>query len=471
MVVGRLLGLTVAAVVVITIWVQLAAFTRERVSQTEVKFFQEQTRELYLPGVESREEWTAGRSLVEAENWDRENGRCGDEAETCTLTLRFPPQPIWDSELVINGTRGVLDIEQPMTGEIDAGFKCLLADVVLQEDHWITSVEPLIDTFPDPNRPGSRYDVVHHMDLFFCELGVRTTRRYNLDDSFTCSHDSFIQNSLPLNVEGRLKKFLEMAIKELHPACFFGLVYDRGGESLSLGQDLGFLIGPSTSGSREIVVQSHYLAPKHYRERYTPVWDNSAFKITLRRVKREGREEKRDPIGLLAINDYGLKYPKGRVIQHSYAVPSSDLGEALTGDFADFGNEIQPVAVHLHGHFLTKSIWVDHMRGGKKVGEYGRKDEYRADGPDQSFFFLPQGDQERPLLRGDHLRVNCLVDTRPAENDVLYGVSHDTEMCAAIFIYKNHNPLSPLNYPKSNILSLCTDLRLCLGGYPKGQEE
>ena len=28
---------------------------------------------------------------MESENWDEERGRCGDEAETCSLTFRLPP--------------------------------------------------------------------------------------------------------------------------------------------------------------------------------------------------------------------------------------------------------------------------------------------------------------------------------------------------------------------------------------------
>ena len=94
---------------------------------------------------------------------------------------------------------------------------CVLADVVLREDHWITSAEPLSDTHPDPIKPGASFDLVHHRDFFFCEAGTSTTRRYSLDDPYVCSHDAFVQNSLPLNVKGRVRKFLEMTIPELHP--------------------------------------------------------------------------------------------------------------------------------------------------------------------------------------------------------------------------------------------------------------
>ena len=216
---GSLLAVAVGFVLAALVWVNVVGFVRERASQAQMDLYRHQTARLYSmeTGPQSRSRWTARRSLVESENWDEERGRCGDEAETCSLTFRLPPQPVWDSSRFVNRTAGILDITSPQTGEVDAGFVCVLADVVLREDHWITSAEPLIDSYPDPTKPGASFDLVHHMDFFFCEAGTSTTRRYSLDDPYVCSHDAFVQNSLPLNVKGRVRKFLEMTIPELHP--------------------------------------------------------------------------------------------------------------------------------------------------------------------------------------------------------------------------------------------------------------
>ena len=115
------------------------------------------------------------------------------------------------------------------------------------------------------------------------------------------------------------------------------------------------------------MLQAHYLAPLGFSEAYSPVWDSSGYKITLRRVRPRDSAagQGKHAVGLLALNDYGLNYPKGRSRHtHSYLIEEAALRDSLKGDFADFGGEVQPVAVHLHGHSLTKRIWIDHLRGG-----------------------------------------------------------------------------------------------------------
>ena len=98
---------------------------------------------------------------MEEGEWDEENGRC--VGDTCTVTIYVPPQPIWSEKKVINGTRGIIDIANPHTSKLDSCFHCVLADLAIKEDHFITRAEPLIDTFPDPFRPGEIFDTVHHV--------------------------------------------------------------------------------------------------------------------------------------------------------------------------------------------------------------------------------------------------------------------------------------------------------------------
>ena len=456
-----LVSTAIGVVLTVTIWVNTLELARHRTTASQVALFARETVSLAR---DDRREWTSRRSLVESENWDEANGRCGDAADFCTLTFRFPPQPIWESKVAINGTRGVLDITQPFSGKTDAGFACLLGDAVLGEDHWITKAEPLIDAFPDPTRgPGKTFDVMHHMDLFFCEGGVTTTREYAVHDPAVCSHDGFVQTAVPLSFDGYLRERFVEAMPKVSPACIFGAVYDRGAGPLTLPTDLGFLVGPSTSRAKEIIIQAHYLVPENY-DRVTeltgPVWDNSGYRITLRRTKTEG--EGRQPAGILGLNDYGLWYPKGEPrLHHSYEIGPEGFGEAVAGDFARYG-AIQPVAMHLHAHSMTKQIWIDHLRNGTKIGEYGRHDDFISNGSGQDFFLLPPEDRTRPLVRGDALRVNCVVDPSDAGTVTVYGVSHRTEMCSAIFVFKNHDPTIFGNFEMSNLISTCSDKKVCL---------
>ena len=124
------------------------------------------------------------------------------------------------------------------------------------------------------------------------------------------------------------------------------------------------------------------------------------------------------------------------------------ISSALAPNFQKFGS-IQPVAMHLHGHNRLKQIWVDHLRGEgeslEKIGEYGRIDEYHSHGRGQEWMVLPEADRQRPFLPGDMMRVHCIVHTMdipPVKNggiNIPYGVQHDTEMCAALMMYKNHD--------------------------------
>ena len=367
-------------------------------------------------------------ALLETENFDEENGRCLDASEECSLTFRFEPQPIWNANAVINGTAGVLNIPHPITGKVDAAFVCKLGGIKLSEDHWLTHAEAHIQKHPDPVNEGFEYDVVHHFNMFSCERGVSTRPDLDLDENMHCDQNLFMHSS---------------------PKCNYQMSYDKGAVKFGLPPDSGFLLGPSNSYAREYLFQVHYLVPEHYDEimrRWGPVYDSSAYKITLRR--RASGE--RDPLGIIALNDMRIRYKPGRTTHHQYRVPYSDTLETLMkGDFDTFGS-VQPVAVHLHAHSTTKKIWVEHKRGYEKLGEYGRIDPYWANGPDQTFFLLPEQDRTRPLLRGDDLTVNCFVDTAGKSIDTLYGVSHQTEMCGIILVYRNHNYTSGDNYRESN---------------------
>jgi len=394
-----------------------------------------------------RSAWTSKVSSISAENFDEEKGACVEGASgPCTVVLRFPPQPVWHSDLSESGTKGVLNLEHPVTGAHDAGFVCALANLDLTEDHWITKVEPLIDQF---EVDGETVDLVHHLNTFFCDKAILETTEVDIDDVLVCSEDRFMQSRAPQNLNKVLKDAFEMSAgPSLGPACKqFGLVYDRGAQAFTLPEDVGLKVGPSTAMAQALALQIHYLVPENLTQ---PLWDHSGFRITLEKVE-EAAEPKRTPAALVAFNDFGLYYPKDTYTHHQYPISGEELTHTLKGDFSRFGS-IQPIAAHLHAHFLTKAIWVDHLRDGVKVGEYGRKDPFNGHSADQSFFLLPDEDTRRPLLPDDSLEINCIVNTTGAPYDITYGVAHNTEMCAVIMLYREHDPMAADNFEHANMV-------------------
>merc|ERR1712157_464756 len=193
----------------------------------------------------------------------------------------------------------------------------------------------------------------------------------------------------------------KMYTSSSQPTCIFGPVHDKGATVFELPSDLGFKIGPSTLRAREIALQVHYLVPPDFDTKYSPVWDTSGYRLTLKRVRvqqqqqqqqqqqspyqEEAEEGKITALGILTLNDYGLNYPHGvRNYTHVYTVDAETLVSFCRGDFEEFGN-IQPVAVHLHAHSTTTALWVDHLNEeGEKVGEYGRIEAYHAHSEDQN---------------------------------------------------------------------------------------
>ena len=248
--------------------------------------------------------------------------------------------------------------------------------------------------------------------------------------------------------------------------CFqIFLSFPKGATTFDLLEDGGILVGPSALKASELVLQAHYLVPPRFEQNYEPVWDTSGFRITLEKVnktRKKQNQKEREPLSFFVLNDYGLNYPQGHTnYSHSYDVEWRALEDTCRGDFEEFGS-IQPVAAHFHAHATTTTMWVDHINAeGKKIGEYGRIEDYEGHSTDQDYFFLPEEDQKRPLLPGDSLRVHCVVDTSEAPHDILFGVGVNTEMCETTFVYKNHNPSNPNNFVDSNLISICTDWARC----------
>ena len=92
-----LVSTAIGVVLTVTIWVNTLELARHRTTASQVALFARETASLARDDSSSRtaslargdrREWTSRRSLVESENWDEANGRCGDGADFCTLTFR-----------------------------------------------------------------------------------------------------------------------------------------------------------------------------------------------------------------------------------------------------------------------------------------------------------------------------------------------------------------------------------------------
>ena len=333
------------------------------------------------------------------------------------------------------GRRGVLHISGP-TGETDAGFSCV-AQPIEEGPAWIVGWEPLIDATHGE-------DVVHHMDVFLCHRSV--TEKWDLGDADVCSTDAFMLNYLETIRPGRPKKGVGSEVtramrdarrkptKNQLSGCNLFLAYDKGAVRYMLPEGYGFEIGPGTASEHRIVLQNHFLVPSGWGSR--GVRDSSGMRLFL-------TDKRPDHIVAgFAMNDFGLQIPPSLPAYHYSFEMSAGilLRSPLVYDLKspENGKGVRFVAAHLHAHNLARRMWIDHMRGGVKVGEVARIDEYSGYGPDQTFFHVLN--PSAPLFEvGDGLVVNCVFNSTEILDTTQYGVSHGTEMCAAFVVYAYHD--------------------------------
>ena len=366
--------------------------------------------------------------------YDDALGRCPGGQARCWRDCTIDGVPVWAGER--DGRRGVLDIEGP-SGVRDAGFACRAMPMNLAADHWITGFAPLYDR---------ERDLVHHMDIFLCDREVE--RYHRLDDPEVCSQDKFMPQDAPDGLSGAAMLVYGMLNPQApaaraHSCHQVALVFDKDAEAYHIPAGKGIKVGPNTAESHVVVIQNHYLVPPGF-DHDAGLLDSSGMRVFLT------TEPPGEDVGLFALNDFSLAVPPRRPRhRHTYTMAADRLAAVLAAEFATVG-EVRLVAAHLHMHGAGREIWVDHLRGAEKLGEYGRKMAYTGYGPDQTFFDLPPADAARPFRPGDTLRLTCVFENA-GETTIKYGVSHGTEMCAAIFLYAPHLPGS--EHPRNNMVS------------------
>jgi hypothetical protein len=316
----------------------------------------------------------------------------------------------------------------------------------------------LVDFKPVVTRlQGLTFDdsVVHHMDVFLC---TEELAQFDLS-----------RQDVP-GMEGTGGGV---------PCDGLAFAYDRDGKALTLPDHVGIAVGKGTPYSR-IAIEWHYLLGRkgtndlNFKDHFT---DHSGIVFT---VTPDIRQHNAAVFGWI---DGDMKLPPGKArYKHTITTSAGKLDQVLEKDLQKYG-EVHPVAVHLHMHNHGRAAWIDHIRQGLKLGEFGRIDKYKGYGTDQSFFAInsvkPQESEvmdsrmakkghfswkpsKDGIKAGDALSMSCVFDTRcryaththggttvledddceKARRPIRYGLSHSQEMCGALMMYYPHDATS-----------------------------
>lgn len=297
------------------------------------------------------------------------------------------------------------------------------------EAFHITKVEPIVTRIKKLNFDDS---VVHHMSIYLCS-------------------EAEAKNGDTGRCESSVPKFKKPVIPgdTMHKPCYrMAYAHDRDAAPFVFPKNVGLRVGKGTPYTR-IVQEWHYLLPKAGLKGKKFV-DNTHFKLTMTKQLRPHNA------AILGEMNMRMHLPPGREHVHSYFECKDDkVQEMLKADFKKYG-KVNVFAVHLHAHNRGKKLWWDHLRGGKKIGEYGRFQRYRGYGKDESWMHMDaklnkgmsplfkvgttvgadKGGQLRP---GDSVRTNCIFDTRDRSEVTEYGTNHGEEMCGFLMMYYPHD--------------------------------
>jgi len=290
----------------------------------------------------------------------------------------------------------------------------------------MTKVEPIITREPHLNFDNS---VVHHMSIFLC------------------TEDEAKNGNIGRCEEG---KHPVVPTDTMHKPCYrMAYAYDRDAKPFVFPKDVGVRVGKGTPYTR-IVQEWHYLLPKTGLREHKFA-DKSRFKVTLSKNLRKHNA------AMIGTMNMRMHLPPGQPnVHHQWECNQNKMEKMLGHDWDKFG-KLTVMSVHLHAHNRAKKLWWDHLRNGKKIGEFGRFDQYKGYGPDESFMHLDaklnEGRSTNPtfkpgtapntpggqLERGDTLRTNCIFDTRDRSEVTIYGTNHGEEMCGNLMMYYPHD--------------------------------
>jgi len=285
----------------------------------------------------------------------------------------------------------------------------------------LVGIEPIVTRIPGIDKDNS---VVHHMNLYLC------------------TSEEAVHSKIGRCVDGA-----KVMPSDMERPCYrMVYAYDRDSRPFYFPKDVGVRLGKGSPYTR-LVQEWHYLLPT--KGVHTKFTDFTRFKLLL---TARPRKHNAAIIGMMNVS---MVLPPGKTAyHHSFTCPPHKVQAMLARDLAKFGS-VQPFAVHLHSHENGKKLWWDHLRNGKKIGEFGRIDKYRGYGRHESFLHLNNklnspdlqrefnpgttGAKSAKILPGDSLRINCVFDTTKAKRPIVYGTNHGEEMCGNLMMYYPHD--------------------------------
>lgn len=249
--------------------------------------------------------------------------------------------------------------------------------------------------------------LVHHMELFHCEVPVSTELPFY--EGLCSSH------SRP---------------KELDSCKRVIAAWAMGAEALVYPPEAGLPIG-GQNFSRFVMLEIHYNNP----ELRSDVVDSSGIQFYYTKDLRK------HDIGVLEI---GLEYSDKNSIPPKQ--PAFDLSGFCVSECTRVGlpeSGITVVASQLHTHLTGIRVWTKHVRGGKELPELNRDNHYS-----QHFQEIRLLKNPVTILPGDALINTCRYDTRGRSNMTLGGFAIRDEMCVN---YIHYYPKTDLEVCKSSI--------------------
>jgi dopamine beta-monooxygenase len=249
--------------------------------------------------------------------------------------------------------------------------------------------------------------LVHHMELFHCEVGVSV--------DLPPYEGPCLSSSRP---------------KELDPCKRVIAAWAMGAEPLVYPPEAGLPIG-GKNFSRFVMLEIHYNNP----ELRSDFIDSSGIQFYYTKDLRKY------DIGVIEI---GLEYTDKNSIPPKQA--AFDLSGYCVSECTRIGlpeSGITVFASQLHTHLTGVRVWTKHIRGGRELPELNRDNHYS-----QHFQEIRILTKPVKVFPGDALINTCRYDTRGRTNMTLGGFAIRNEMCVN---YMHYYPKTDLEVCKSSI--------------------
>ncbi|XP_078690261.1 DBH-like monooxygenase protein 1 homolog [Branchiostoma floridae x Branchiostoma belcheri] len=198
------------------------------------------------------------------------------------------------------------------------------------------------------------------------------------------------------------------------------LAWAIGGSSFDMPENAGISVG-DTNDPRFLMVETHYDNP----ELRSDIVDSSGLRLYLTATLRENE------VGNLQVGadvTQSHKIPPGSAshttVVHCYSEclqqGMEDISAPALNVFAVFG----------HAHLAGRKVNIRHVRGASELQELFRDDNY-----DFNYQETISLDEQRQVLPGDSILMECTYDTTDRNGVTYGGLKTEDEMCIAWILY------------------------------------